>query len=135
MIDLNEIGGRIRYLREHLVLRQAEFARLTGIAAPSLSDIEAGKRGCGAITAGRITMALGVSLDWLLTGHAGSLLLPEESLTDGARKQRADMERFARAVAEGPLDFRKFFLKPQLHEYLDGMNRFFWNTNRNGEKL
>ena len=67
MIDMKAVGLRILVARRQQGLRQGEVAKLAGISARHMSQIETGKRpGVQAVTMAKIAQVLHVSVDYLL---------------------------------------------------------------------
>ena len=64
-------GDRIRELREERRWTQDKLAQLARMSKGFLSDVENNKASISADYALRLANALGVSLDYLLTGEAG----------------------------------------------------------------
>lgn len=64
--SLVEVGGRIRKIREASGLNLHQLARLSGISAPALSQIETGKRDLRITSLYRIAVALRVAAAALL---------------------------------------------------------------------
>ena len=64
-----EAGNRIRILREKENLSREFFSELTGISPKFLYEIEMGLKGFSADTLYKISKALKVSSDYLLSGH------------------------------------------------------------------
>lgn len=69
-----EIGFRIRVLREANGYTRDAFAVKVGICMKFLYEIELGKKGFSAEILCRISKALSVSADYLLTGSDGSMI-------------------------------------------------------------
>lgn len=67
MIDAS-IGQRIRYLREKNNYSREFFAEKIQISSKFLYEIENGKKGFSVEILLRITMALNISCDYILTG-------------------------------------------------------------------
>ena len=61
-------GKRIKQTRERQKLSRDKFSQLADISDKFLYDIEVGNKGMSADTLYRISVALGVSADWLLSG-------------------------------------------------------------------
>lgn len=69
MLDLHDVGNRIRDQRLRLNWSQDELrSRMGNVSKAHLSDLENGKKEPGAGKLLSLSMALGVSVDWLLTG-------------------------------------------------------------------
>jgi transcriptional regulator with XRE-family HTH domain len=64
------MGERVRHRRTQLGLTQDDLAQKAGISKSFLSDLENGKRNIGAETLFDLGRAMGVSLDFLMTGEA-----------------------------------------------------------------
>ena len=62
------VGERIRERRKQLGWTQDELVRKAGISKGFLSNLENGKRSVGAETLYDLARALGLSLDYLMTG-------------------------------------------------------------------
>jgi len=64
------MGERVRHRRTQLGLTQDDLAQKAGISKSFLSDLENDKRSIGAETLLDLGQAMGVSLDFLMTGEA-----------------------------------------------------------------
>lgn len=88
--SLNHVGQRIRAVRESSGLNLHQLARLSGISAPALSQIETGKRDLRVSSLYRIASALRVD--------AGDLLRPQPSSSsddaEGDRGEGYDLEDY-----------------------------------------
>ena len=91
------VGERIRERRAELGWTQDQLAQKAGISKSFLSDLENGKRSVGANNLLDIARALGVSLDFLMTGTASQDQKSEVPIP-------ASLARFA---AEERLSFRQ----------------------------
>jgi y4mF family transcriptional regulator len=91
------VGERIRERRAELGWTQDQLAQKAGISKSFLSDLENGKRSVGANNLLDIARALGVSLDFLMTGTASQDQRSEVPIP-------ASLARFA---AEEGLTFRQ----------------------------
>lgn len=63
------VGERIKYLRECNGFTRDAFAEMTNISTKFLYEIEAGRKGFSAEILLKISRALSVSCDYLLTGY------------------------------------------------------------------
>src|SRR5689334_24912859 len=91
------VGERIRGRRAELGWTQDQLAQKAGISKSFLSDLENGKRSVGADNLLDIARALGVSLDFLMTGEASEAQPAQVPIP-------ASLARFA---AEERLSFRQ----------------------------
>jgi len=91
------VGERIRERRTELGWTQDQLGQKAGISKSFLSDLENGKRSVGANNLLDIARALGVSLDFLMTGEASKDQKSEVPIP-------ASLARFA---AEERLTFRQ----------------------------
>jgi transcriptional regulator with XRE-family HTH domain len=91
------IGERIKKRRLELEWTQEQLAQKAGISKSFLSDLENGKRSVGAENLLDIARALGVSIDFLMTGQASKDQAAEVPIP-------ASLARFA---AEEGLSFRQ----------------------------
>jgi transcriptional regulator with XRE-family HTH domain len=91
------VGDRIKQHRLELGLSQDLLAQRAGISKSFLSDLETGKRNVGAETLLDLGRALGVSLDFLMTGQDSDDQKPEAQIP-------APLATFA---AEEGLSFRQ----------------------------
>lgn len=71
-----EVGARVRRLREALNLRQDDIGQLIGMVGTGISNIEKGIRGLDPEDAVRLKRQTGVTLDWIYAGE--SARLPKE---------------------------------------------------------
>lgn len=67
---MQTVGERVRNRRVELGLSQDALAEKAGISKSFLSDLENGRRSIGAETLLDLGRAMGVSLDFLMTGEA-----------------------------------------------------------------
>jgi len=86
-ITQKEIGYRIAGLRKRKGYSQDDLAILLGIARPSISHIESGKRNLSALELKRITDILSVNIDKLLSDDYKLVELPDESSKEVAKAQ------------------------------------------------
>lgn len=91
------VGERVRRLRTDRGLTQDDLAQKAGISKGFLSDLENGKRSIGAETLLDLGRAMGVSLDFLMTG---------EDSTDHGGKENIPSS-LARFAAEEGLSVRE----------------------------
>jgi transcriptional regulator with XRE-family HTH domain len=86
------VGDRVKQRRLELGLSQDALAERAGISKSFLSDLETGKRSVGAETLLDLGRAMGVSLDFLMTGEGSGDQKPEvqipASLATFAAEQR-----------------------------------------------
>lgn len=77
MLEGREFGRRVKIAFANSHLRRSEVAELTGIRLPTIATWASGRRsgihGLRADNAVLLSWALGVSLDWLLTGREGGV--------------------------------------------------------------
>jgi transcriptional regulator with XRE-family HTH domain len=71
------VGERVKQRRLELTLSQDSLAQRAGISKSFLSDLETGKRSVGAETLLDLGRAMGVSLDYLMTGEESDDQKPE----------------------------------------------------------
>lgn len=67
-IDYRKLGSRIREARKRIDITQEDLAYKTGITTPYLSQIENGKKKISLPVLMRISKALGITLDELVSG-------------------------------------------------------------------
>lgn len=105
-----EIGRRIKALREQMGLSQNRLAKLAGISQAGLSAIENTTKSPSAATLERIATALGVSISFLYEDDPASPSLDEQlsgisfalygeihDLTDDEKQDILDYVRFKRS--------------------------------------
>lgn len=89
MVVYQDFAGRVKELRSHFNMNQAEFAALMKTHGSTISDFESGNR----VPSKEFIITLseiGVSTDWFLTG-TGSMLKPNFRLNDDEiRRQKAE---------------------------------------------
>lgn len=124
-MDENNIGNRIKSIRQALNQSQNAFASALGVSGNYLWMIEKGKRPAPDRLTSDISRIFGVDLIWLRTG-AGEMFKPqtrEEELAEiFARVQIEDDDksRLIRAMAQLPDEAFPVFVKyiEKLHEIL-----------------
>lgn len=122
---LDNIGIRIKALRQALDLTQEQFASQIGLSRNYIAMIEIGQRDPSKRSISDICRVFGVDLIWLRTG-AGEMFKPrtrEEELAEiFARVQIEDDDksRLIRAMAQLPDEAFPVFVKyiEKLHEIL-----------------
>ena len=102
------VGERIRGRRVELGWTQDQLAQKAGISKSFLSDLENGKRSVGANNLLDIARALGVSLDFLMTGTASQDQRSEVPIP-------ASLARFA---AEEGLTFRQTLVLLEMQQQI-----------------
>ena len=102
------VGERIRGRRAELGWTQDQLAQRAGISKSFLSDLENGKRSVGANNLLDIARALGVSLDFLMTGTASQDQRSEVPIP-------ASLARFA---AEEGLTFRQTLVLLEMQQQI-----------------
>ena len=102
------VGERIRGRRAELGWTQDQLAQKAGISKSFLSDLENGKRSVGANNLLDIARALGVSLDFLMTGTASQDRKSEVPIP-------ASLARFA---AEEGLSFRQTLMLLEMQQQI-----------------
>ena len=88
--SLNHVGERIRAARELSGLNLHQLARLSGISAPALSQIETGKRDLRVSSLYRIASALRVDAGELLRSQHPSF----SDYAEGDRGEGYDLEDY-----------------------------------------
>ena len=77
-MEKNEVGERIRILREINNYTREFFAEKVGISPKFLYEIEIGRKGFSADTLCRIASALSVSCDYIMYGESNDNLYLDE---------------------------------------------------------
>ena len=67
------LGVRLKTAREQAGLTQGQVAKLLGLHRPSVSEMEAGRRGVTTDELAILADTYGVSVNWLLDGEAGDV--------------------------------------------------------------
>jgi len=102
------VGERIKTRRAELGWTQDQLGQKAGISKSFLSDLENGKRSVGAENLLDIARALGVSLDYLMTGEASQDQQAEVPIP-------ASLARFA---AEEGLSFRQTLMLLEMQQQI-----------------
>lgn len=74
--NYRDIGERIRQRREKVHFTREQLSELTGLSSKFLYEIEFGRKGFSAISLYKISKALGISCEYIMTGE-------EEYLDEG----------------------------------------------------
>ena len=98
-MDILEVGGRIREVRLLRRMTQEQLAERADLSVPYISRVECGKKRVGTSALVRITQALDVTLDQILSGLQlpdGTAYCPEqtellEGCTDWERRVICDV--------------------------------------------
>ena len=127
------VGDRIRKRRVELGWTQDQLAEKAGISKSFLSDLENGKRSVGADKLLDIARALGVSLDYLMTGRA----------SEDKQSQVPIPASLARFAAEERLSFRQTLMLLEMQKQIvahrstrkkDGLEGVDWRKFYEGVK-
>src|SRR5271166_1269239 len=102
------VGERIKKRRAELGWTQDQLAQKAGISKSFLSDLENGKRSVGAENLLEIARALGVSIDFLMTGEASQDQQAEVPIP-------ASLARFA---AEEGLSFKQTLMLLEMQQQI-----------------
>lgn len=105
---MSGVGERIKNRRLELGWTQDQLSQKAGISKSFLSDLENGKRSVGADNLLDIARALGVSLDFLMTGEASKDRAAEVPIP-------ASLARFA---AEEGLSFRQTLMLLEMQQQI-----------------
>jgi transcriptional regulator with XRE-family HTH domain len=105
---MTSVGERIKQRRQELGLSQDALAQRAGISKSFLSDLETGKRSVGAETLLDLGRAMGVSLDFLMTGADSGDQKPEVQIPTS----------LATLAAEEGLSFRQALTLLQIQEQI-----------------
>jgi transcriptional regulator with XRE-family HTH domain len=105
---MSGVGERIKNRRLELGWTQDQLSQKAGISKSFLSDLENGKRSVGADNLLDIARALGVSLDFLMTGEASKDQAAEVPIP-------ASLARFA---AEEGLSFRQTLMLLEMQQQI-----------------
>jgi transcriptional regulator with XRE-family HTH domain len=112
-------GYRLRQIRQHLRLKQKEFAEGLGISSPSLSEIENGKYKPGHDFLYNIVKAYDVNLYYLLFGE-GEMFLEPLSVGSGLSRytgSNPEMKRFIWYFERSPI--LQHFILGQFRRYMN----------------
>lgn len=102
------VGERIKKRRAELGWTQDQLAQKAGLSKSFLSDLENGKRSVGAENLLEIARALGVSIDFLMTGEASQDQQAEVPIP-------ASLARFA---AEEGLSFKQTLMLLEMQQQI-----------------
>lgn len=81
---MGTINDRLEILREHLELKQADFAEIIGIKQPTYSQILKGKSNLTTAHLQRLHEYAGVSPLWILTGEGEMIIAKSNNSTKAA---------------------------------------------------
>lgn len=89
IINLEEIGLRIRKEREKLGLTREKFAELIGLSPYYIGQIERGDRNMSLDTLIKISSSLNVSMDYLLRGYTHYMegILAREAIEENYKEE------------------------------------------------
>jgi len=95
------IGARLKSAREQAGLTQGQVAKLLGLHRPSVSEMEAGRRGVSVDELATLAATYGVSVNWLLDGEAGdvSRVRYEMAARELSTMKEEDLEQLMRLLA------------------------------------
>ena len=119
------VGERIKARRAELGWTQDQLAQKAGISKSFLSDLENGKRSVGAENLLDIARALGVSIDFLMTGEASEKPVTEVPVSGHARPVRRRRRAFfpANLDASGHAEADR---RPPQRKKKDGLESVDW---------
>lgn len=89
IINLKEIGSRIRQKREILGLSREKFAEIVGLSPYYIGQIERGDRNMSLDTLIKISSSLNVSVDFILKGYTRYMedVLAKEAIEDNYKEE------------------------------------------------
>lgn len=111
-MDYQQIGRQIRAARLHRKMTQAQLAEAADLSVPYISHVERGKKRISLDALLRISQALGVTVDQLLSGtqpQDKEAYLPEigELFGDCTLRERRILRDVAAALKEGLRELEK----------------------------
>jgi len=86
-----QIAGRIRIARENAGLSQGQAAKLLGVARPTITECEAGRRKVTAVELTAMAKTYGVGVAWL-AGEVGDAASPDEDRIELAAREIAGLK-------------------------------------------
>ncbi|MCP4153960.1 MAG: helix-turn-helix transcriptional regulator [bacterium] len=89
------IGERIKKIREHLGLKQKEFAESMSIQSSYLSEIESGKKNASTETLNKLFDIHNINISYLFTGEGNYFIQKEEN---GASHQKKTLSQLNAAT-------------------------------------
>ena len=89
IINLKEIGSRIRQKREILGLSREKFSEIVGLSPYYIGQIERGDRNMSLDTLIKISSSLNVSVDFILKGYTHYMenVLAKEAIEDNYKEE------------------------------------------------
>lgn len=109
MTAKNEIGNRIKEIRNALKLKQKEFAEKLDVSPPSLSEIETGKYNLSVESLIKLVKEYSVNLYYLLFGE-GEMFLEADT------RMLTQFEKYA-VNAEDVHEFLYYFQRSAIMQY------------------
>jgi len=109
MTAKNEIGNRIKEIRNALKLKQKEFAEKLEVSPPSLSEIETGKYNLSSESLIKLVKEYSVNLYYLLLGEG-------EMFVEADTRMLTQFEKFA-VNAEDVREFLYYFQRSAILQY------------------
>mgnify|MGYP001193581901 CR=1 FL=1 len=123
---MNTIGERIKDRRLELSWTQDELTKRADISKGFLSDLENGKRGIGADTLLKIARALGVSLEFLMTGGGDESDQFHEVEIPASLSRLATEEELSYRVVLALLDMHQQILAHRSNKRSNVLEEFDW---------
>lgn len=101
---MGTINNRLEILREHLDLKQADFAKIIGIKQPTYSQILKGKSNLTTTHLQRLHEQVGLNPLWILTGD-GEMIIAKSNVERGSAEAKPetsfdDVDRLYQYVVE-----------------------------------
>lgn len=89
IINLKDIGSRIREEREKLGLSREKFAEIVELSSYYIGQIERGERNMSLETLLKISTSLNVSIDYILKGYTHYMenILAKEAIEDNYKEE------------------------------------------------
>ena len=89
MINLKEIGSRIRNQREALGLSREKFSEIVGLSPYYIGQIERGDRNMSLDTLIKISSSLNISIDFILKGYTHYMenILAKEAIENNYKEE------------------------------------------------
>lgn len=127
------MNSRLKILREHFGVTQAEFAKMLGVGQSTLAMMEVSKRPISERHIKSICAILNVNEEWLRTGQGEMLIQNADSLIDQLSAEY-HLDGIDRAIIDGYLQLGTLQRKV-IKDYLSSVSAAFTSTNVQAFKM
>ena len=126
IINLKDIGSRIREEREKLGLSREKFAEIVELSSYYIGQIERGERNMSLETLLKISSSLNISIDYILKGYTHYMenILAKEAIEDNYKEEMDEEIKEILSLISGTSKDDLILIKDIIKLILPNINRW-----------